>query len=85
MKYASGILIILIVSAVSFTSADILGKSCNEINQVEECGRFACYQNTNDTVTTCQICRTTKDCQNGNVRSNYDLGNSIGLPKNDTR
>jgi uncharacterized membrane protein YfcA len=66
MKYASAILIILIVSAVSFTSADILGKTCNEINQVEECGRFACYQITNDTVTTCQICRTTKDCQNGN-------------------
>ena len=34
-----------------------LGKRCNEINQVEECGRFACYVNqiANDTTTTSSL------------------------------
>ncbi len=71
MKYPSLLLILLIVSAVSSTTANnILGKSCNQINQVEECGRFACYvkpaPNGTSGGTKCEICRTTEDCQKGN-------------------
>ena len=67
------IILYIFIISIAIASATKLGKGCNQINQVEECERFACYVNkvtdansSASTATTCQVCRTTEDCQQGN-------------------
>ena len=64
------IILYIFIISIAIASATKLGKGCNQINQVEECERFACYVNkvtdansSASTATTCQVCRTTEDCQ----------------------
>ena len=65
---ACGIAFFFVVVLLGLAQASELGKECNQKNQVEECGRFACFKDeaTNSSKTTCQICRSNSDCQEGN-------------------
>merc|ERR1711991_1062109 len=58
---------VFVFTLLPLAASSGLGATCNQQNQLDDCGKFTCVKLPNSTEFTCQVCSTTAECMVGDM------------------